>query len=88
MQVVCPFLNATSAVSLFGGTRRDVVTREQLDWRFDALPEERPTRVGLVLDFSEADDEVVGLLEGWGRTATGETMPNVLAALCGVRSAH
>jgi hypothetical protein len=64
-----------------------MATRAELHEEVDALGDEQVPRARLVVE-GEAEGDVVGLPDSWKRTATGEPMPNVVAAVRAVRDEH
>ncbi len=73
----------------WAGTIGDVTAKEKLMRDVLDLDEAKAARARIVvLDDAEAESEMVPLPEGWGKTLTGEPMPDVAAAVRRSREEH
>lgn len=70
------------------GTIGDVTAKEKLMRDVLDLDEAKAARARIAIDDAEARSEMVPLPEGWGKTLTGEPMPDVAAAVRRSREEH
>jgi len=69
-----------------GKTDREVLETLALDWLGDQASDR--TEPSSADPDASGDDEMAPLPESWGETATGEPMPNVVAAVRRSREGH